>query len=106
MSLQNDASIAFDMSFPLCTIDLSKELVKPNLSGRTGHEENVTMLEKPTGASIPELATEYQVSESTLYSLANQGKLPGARRLGKRIVIHRSTFEDWLRSGTGEELGK
>ena len=61
-------------------------------------------LEKPRGASIPELATEYQVSESTLYGLANQGRLPGARRLGKRIVIHRATFEAWLVSGMGDEL--
>lgn len=59
---------------------------------------------KPTGASIPQLAVEYQVSESTLYSLANQGKLPGARRLGKRIVIHRARFEEWLKTGTGDEL--
>ena len=62
------------------------------------------MLDKPSGASIPELATEYQVSESTLYSLANQGRLPGARRLGKRIVIHRATFEEWLKTGMGDEL--
>ena len=53
------------------------------------------------GTSIPELAAEYQVSESTLYALANRGALPGARRLGKRIVIHRATFEEWLEAGSG-----
>ena len=57
-----------------------------------------------TGASIPDLALEYKVSESTLYALANQGKLPGARRLGKRIVVHRATFEEWLKSGMGDDL--
>lgn len=57
---------------------------------------------KPIGASVPELAAEYQVSESTLYALANQGKLPGARRLGKRIVIHRATFEEWIKAGRGD----
>lgn len=55
------------------------------------------------GASIPELALEYGTSESLLYALANQGKLPGCRRLGKRFVIHRATFEAWVKSGTGDE---
>ena len=51
--------------------------------------------------SITEAATESGVSESTLYALANQGKLPGCRRLGKRLVIHRETFFEWLRDGNG-----
>jgi excisionase family DNA binding protein len=58
---------------------------------------------KPTGASISELAAEYQVGESTLYALAARGQLPGARRLGKRIVVHRGQFEEWLRSGNGAQ---
>ena len=56
------------------------------------------------GASIPELAKEYGVSEALLYSLANSSRLPGARRLGKRIVVHRGVFEEWLKGGTGDEL--
>ena len=62
----------------------------------------VNVQEKPVGMSIPEAATEAGVSESTLYSLANQGKLPGARRLGKRIIVHRETFLCWLAEGMGE----
>jgi excisionase family DNA binding protein len=58
------------------------------------------VLKKP-GASIPELAEEYGISETTLYALANRGELPGARRLGKRIVVHRPTFESWLAEGQG-----
>ena len=57
--------------------------------------------EEPVGMSIAEAAIEIGVSESTLYSLANQGKLPGARRIGKRLVIHREIFHEWLRSGQG-----
>jgi predicted DNA-binding transcriptional regulator AlpA len=41
------------------------------------------------------------VSETVLYGLANSGQLPGARRLGKRIVIHRETFERWMQEGQG-----
>ena len=57
--------------------------------------------EKPIGMSISEAAIEAGVSESTLYGLANQGRLPGARRVGKRIIVHRETFETWLRDGMG-----
>lgn len=55
------------------------------------------------GASIPNLALEYGVSEALLYSLANRGELPGCRRIGKRFVIHRETFEEWVKSGKGDE---
>ena len=50
------------------------------------------------------MASEYGVSEALLYSLANRGDLPGCRRLGKRFVIHRATFEEWLKTGTGDNL--
>ena len=60
---------------------------------------------KRLGASIPEMASEYGVSEALLYSLANRGALPGCRRLGKRFLIHRDTFEDWIKSGMGDEVG-
>ena len=62
----------------------------------------VTTNERPAGMSILEAATEAQVSTATLYNLANRGKLPGARRIGKRIVIHRETFFRWLADGLGE----
>lgn len=60
-------------------------------------------VEKPMAASIPELARWTGVSESLLYSLANEGKLPGCRRLSTRFVVHVETFENWLKSGNGEE---
>ena len=63
-----------------------------------------TRQEERPGAAIPELALEYGVSEALLYSLANQGGLPGCRRLGKRFVIHRATFEAWVKSGNGDNL--
>lgn len=56
------------------------------------------------GVSIPRLAAEWGVSEALLYSLANQGRLPGCRRLGKRFVVHRDTFASWMQSGHGDEV--
>jgi excisionase family DNA binding protein len=64
----------------------------------------LTTDKQPVAMSIAEAAEQAGVSTATLYSLANQGRLPGARRLGKRIVIHRATFEEWLTSGMGDEL--
>jgi len=61
----------------------------------------IEALPRKTGVSIPDLAQEYGLSETLLYSLANRGELPGARRLGKRIVVHRQTFETWLSQGQG-----
>jgi excisionase family DNA binding protein len=58
--------------------------------------------ELSAGMSILEAAHQAHVSSATLYSLANQGKLPGARRIGKRIIIHRETFLRWLADGMGE----
>lgn len=58
---------------------------------------------KPLAMSIREAASEAGVSEHTLYTLANKGHLPGCRRLGKRFVLHRSTFEEWLKSGMGDD---
>ena len=52
--------------------------------------------------SIPELARLTGISEGLLYIKANEGTLPGCRRLGKRFVIHLQTFEDYLKSGTGD----
>ena len=63
------------------------------------------MITKPgnnNGTSIPQIAIDYHVSETLLYSLANQNKLPGCRRLGRRFVIHRPTFEAWLAEGLGD----
>ncbi len=57
----------------------------------------------PLAVSIPQLARLTGVSEGTLYLRANEGSLPGCRRIGKRWVIHLETFNDFLKSGMGEE---
>ena len=59
---------------------------------------------QPIACSIPDLARETGLSESLLYQKANEGSLQGCRRIGKRFLIHRATFEEWLKTGTGDEL--
>jgi len=61
----------------------------------------VQTLVKRTGPNIPALAKEYGISESSLYAMANRNELPGARRLGHRIIVHRPTFENWIAEGHG-----
>ncbi len=56
----------------------------------------------PLAVSIPRLARLTGVSEGTLYLRANEGSLPGCRRIGKRWVVHLETFNDFLKSGMGE----
>ena len=52
---------------------------------------------------IPELAERTGLSEALLYDRANEGQLPGCRRIGKRFLIHIETFENWLKAGMGED---
>ena len=59
---------------------------------------------RPLAYSIPDLARMTGLSESLLYQKANEGALPGCRRIGRRFVIHGETFEAWLKSGAGDEI--
>ena len=61
--------------------------------------------DQKAGASIPDLAKAYPISESSLYAAAKEGRLPGCRRLGKRYLVHLPTFEAWLAGGMGDEDG-
>ena len=57
--------------------------------------------EQRISASIPELARLTGISEGTLYRRANDGSLPGCRKLGQGIFVHLGEFDAWLRAGTG-----
>lgn len=51
--------------------------------------------------TVDDLATLLGLNRKTVYDLIARGQLPGVRRCGRRIVAHRSTVLDWLRSGQG-----
>jgi len=46
--------------------------------------------------SIGELAAYLKISKSTLYQLAQRGRVP-ATKVGKHWRFHKATIEDWLR---------
>jgi len=68
---------------------------KPKTSRRTG----ATI--PPDVMTIDDLATYLQVSKSSLYKLAQGGRVPG-QKVGKHWRFHREAIDRWL--GThGEE---
>lgn len=47
--------------------------------------------------TIDELAAYLKVAKSTLYKLAQEGKVPG-QKVGKHWRFSRQAIDDWLRS--------
>lgn len=60
-------------------------------------------IENRISVDIRELAVLTGLGASLLYREANDGSLPGCRRIGNRFVIHLETFLDWMKSGKGDE---
>jgi excisionase family DNA binding protein len=66
--------------------------------------------ETPTGRlssriSVPEIAQRLEIGRVAVYSLLEQGSLPGIR-LGRRWIITRHAYEQWertcgMRAGAG-----
>ncbi len=57
--------------------------------------------------SVTQAAKLLGIGRQTAYDLAAQGKLPGARRLGRRIIVSKRAFERFLDgdSGVSKETG-
>ncbi|MFG0242254.1 MAG: helix-turn-helix domain-containing protein [Phycisphaerales bacterium JB054] len=56
----------------------------------------------PEVMTIDELAVYLQVSKSSLYKLAQDGKVPG-QKVGRHWRFHRGTIDNWLaKRGDGE----
>lgn len=53
------------------------------------------MLEKQT-LKVEEAAKLLGISRAAAYNLAARGELPGARRIGRRIVVLKSVLERYL----------
>ncbi len=52
---------------------------------------------------VEEAAIILGIGRQTAYELAKQGKLPGALRLGRRIVVSRSQLEHFLEGKNSED---
>ena len=64
----------------------------------TNREEPSMTIEPVESAvmKVGEAARILGIGRQTAYNLAAQGKLPGARRLGRRIVVSRKALEAFL----------
>jgi excisionase family DNA binding protein len=51
--------------------------------------------------TIDELADYLKVSKSTLYKLAQQGRVPG-QKVGKHWRFNKQAIDDWISSSPGE----
>ena len=56
---------------------------------------------KPATMKVGDAAKMLGIGRQTAYDLAAQGKLPGAIRLGRRIVVSRKILEDVLAGRVG-----
>ena len=59
--------------------------------------------EEPQSAvlTVDELAKVLRVDRKTVYNLIARGELPGVRRLGRAVRIHRDAVLGWLAQGQG-----
>ncbi|MDA1129768.1 MAG: helix-turn-helix domain-containing protein, partial [Chloroflexi bacterium] len=60
--------------------------------------------QKRATLTIPEVAELLGICRASAYQIANDGRLPGVLRLGRRLVVSRKAIEEFLeRGGSGSE---
>lgn len=57
----------------------------------------------PLLLSAEQLVDLLPFSKRTVYGLLREGEVPGARKLGRKWVIHRDTLLEWIMSGGVDE---
>lgn len=55
----------------------------------------------PPVMNVTELARVMRLDKKTVYDLIAAGNLPGVRRCGRSLRIHRETIMRWLAGGGG-----
>jgi len=51
--------------------------------------------------TVDELAALLRLDRKTVYSMVKRGEIPGVRRFGRAVRIHRETVLRWLADGLG-----
>lgn len=51
--------------------------------------------------TVDELAALLRLDRKTVYAAINRSEIPGARRFGRTVRIHRDTVLQWLADGQG-----
>ena len=63
----------------------------------------MTLKPEPLTIKVEEAAALLGIGRQTAYDLAAQGKLPGALRLGRRIVVSKKALDRFLESPDGND---
>lgn len=57
----------------------------------------------PAILTVDEAAAIVRVNRKTIYNMAKRRKLPGCRRVGRCLRVHRDTLLAWLRHETADD---
>lgn len=80
--------------------DLTAEILAvraQRLGSATGAAPGPSSKAGPTSfLSVAEVARALGLPRSSVYALVRSGDLPGARRLGNRVVVNRAHLERWI----------
>lgn len=64
-------------------------------------EANEGGITPPEVLTVEETATLLRTNRKTVYELIQRGDLPGVRRVGRAVRVHRETVLTWLAAGQG-----
>ena len=56
--------------------------------------------------TIDELAELLRINRKTAYAMVQRREIPGVRRVGRTLRVHRDTVMKWLSEGQGETAKK
>lgn len=68
----------------------------------TRRDDHVNTADLSPTLTVPEAAALLGLGRGTAYDLAKRGALPGARRLGGRVIVYRPALMAWLEGREGE----
>lgn len=56
----------------------------------------------PAVLTVDELATLLRLDRKTVYAMVRRAEIPGVRRFGRAVRVHRDTVLRWLADGQGQ----
>jgi excisionase family DNA binding protein len=101
LQVQDPAPETAAESSPPSEVDLTRELESPGAA--TSDTDPLAALAPVV--TIEELSAYLRLNHKTVRDAIARGEIPGVRRIGGAIRIHRDTVLGWLSSGQGRVAG-
>ena len=67
-----------------------------HVSDRTGTDVHLNQHDLPTLLTVDETASLLRTSRKAIYAMAERAQLPGATRIGRRLLVRSRELLDWL----------